>query len=179
MNKKKLLILTILASTILGCAADKEQISSTTEKKSMTAPTEKPSAPISMKYQILTTTPKVGENIEVEVSFQSKANSVIHVKTHFSDDKLSLQNDNKIWQTNMNKLGVGKAIPILKVVASENGLYYIRLVANVEIDGTMQAKSFVIPVKVGDEEIALEPVGKVTIDDKQQKVIIQKANTKN
>lgn len=179
MKTNKVLILAILTSILFGCAADREQVTSVVEEKWIVAPTGKPSAPISMKYRILTSTPKVGEEIEVEVSFQSKVESAINVKTNFSDNKLSFLNNNKSWQSSMNKSGVRQALPVLKVVAPDNGLYYIRLVANVTLDGKTLAKPFVIPVKVGDGEVALEPVGEIVIDDKGQKVIIQKAKTEN
>ena len=79
----------------------------------------------------------------------------------------------------MNKSGVREALPVLKVIAPQNGLYYIRLVANVIKDGKTLAKPFVIPVKVGDGELVLEPAGEIVTDDKGQRVIIQKAETDN
>ena len=170
------LLAATLAMVNVGCTANNDQTIAPVEKNKGIEPIGKPSAPISMSYKVLTASPQPGEAIEIELKFSSKINSDIVVKANSSANKLTLLNANKSWQSVINKSGTRQALPVLKVVASEAGLYYFRLVANVVEDGKSMAKAFVIPVKVGDSEIEIEPVGKIVTDDKGQRVIIQKAD---
>ncbi len=171
-----LLLTTAMAVMVVGCAADKERAETQVKKQTIIEPIGKPSAPISMSYKILTDSPKPGEEIEIEVNFQSKVESVIFVKANTSANKLTLINANKNWQSSMNKSGDRETLPVMKVTTSVEGLHYLRLVANVIKDGKTLAKAFVIPVKVGDSKVEIEPAGEIVTDDKGQRVIIQKAN---
>lgn len=169
------LLAAILASVNVGCTTSNDQIIGPVEKNKNVEPVGKPSAPISMSYKVLTASPQPGQEIEIELKFSSKINSAIVVEANSSANKLTLLNANKSWQSALNKSGDRQALPVLKVIGPEAGLFYFRLVANVVEDGKTMAKAFVIPVKVGDSETEVESNGKIVTDEKGQRVIIQKA----
>lgn len=176
----KIGLLVVITSMIFACTSDNNQtaVSPPTKQKTTSTPIGKPSAPISMTYNMLNSSPKPEEELNIEVNFQSSVDSPISVKMN-SAEKLSWLNNDKNWQQSLNKSGERNTLPVMKVVAPENGTYYIRLVASVNIDGKMQSKAFVIPVKVGSDSITLEPVGKTLVDEKGQRVIIQKSESNN
>ena len=157
---------------------EQQQTSAQKDQKSISPPAAKPSAPISMQYKVLTASPKPGEEIEIEVSFNSPIKSPIKSNLT-SAKKLTWMNSNKSWQSVVSKSGRREAMPRLKVIAPEDGIYYLHFVATVEIEGKLLAKPFTIPVQVGEGPFELEPVGEVIIDDKGQKVIIQEGESDN
>jgi len=171
-------LLTALIGSLVACTADHDQTITHTTEKELTQKTivGKPSAPISMSYKMLNSTAQPNEEINIEVSFQSQFDSPISIQMN-SAEKLTWLNNSKNWQREMNKSGVRETLPPLKVIAPENGLYYIRLMASVVIDGKTLSKPFTIPVKVGDGSVVLEPVGEVVVDEKGQRVIIQKSES--
>jgi len=164
---------------VFSCTSDNNQTTvKSAERKIVNTPIGKPSAPISMSYKILNTSFKANEEINIEVTFQSRIDSPISIQMN-SAKKLTWLNNNKNWQREMNKSGIRETLPPLKVIAPENGLYYIRLMASVVVDGKTLSKPFTIPVKVGDDPVELEPVGEVIIDEKGQRIIIQKSESNN
>ena len=176
----KALTVMVFAGMMVGCTSDDSAVESPakTETKKVLIPTGKPSAPITMNYVISKQNLAPGEAFSLQLNFQSALKSSISVKTN-SPEKLTLLNTQTKWQTNMTQSGEREILPVLNLVAPENGTYYIRLMASVEQDGKVFSKPFVIPVVVGDGAIHLEPVGEVVIDDNGQKVLIQKGDSSN
>ncbi len=96
-----------------------------------------------------------------------------------SAEKLTWSNNNTSWQSVLKNNGERESLPLLKIVAPADGLYYIHLMASIEKDGKVLSKPFTIPVKVGTGEVKFDPVGEVSVDQNGQKVIIQDAETKD
>lgn len=167
-------------SLLLSCSSEQENRLSAkpiTEQKSvLKTATSKTSAPISMQYKVLTQSPAVGQEIEIEVSFQSRVKSSINSKMTIAK-KLLWVNDNTTWQSGFNKLNQREALPLLKVIASEEGRFYIHLIASIEVNGKLLSKPFIIAVNVGNAALKLAPAGEIMTDEKGQKIIIQKAET--
>lgn len=174
----KVYVMVVLAGLVIGCTVDKNQVINATEKTIPISPIGKPGAPISMSYKILTESPDPGEEIEIEVKFESRIKSAIAVKAN-SNNKLIWTSTEKEWSSVANKLGVRDVLPLLRVTAPEKGIFYIHLVANVVQDGKTLAKPFTIPVKIGNDPIELESVGEVVTDESGQRIIIQKAKSDN
>ncbi len=178
MNFKAMLILAFSAS-IVGCSAEKQKVASvSTETNSATASVGKPSAPINMTYKVLTENPVPGQEIEIRVAFSSPLKSTVSANMQAAEG-LTWASANTRWQAEISKTGQYTNLPSIKVVAPANGVYYVHLVAQVMDNGKLQSKPFTIPVKVGNAEAKLQSPGEVITDEKGQKVIIQKVDTKS
>ena len=172
-------LLAVISLVLSACTADTteptKKVAET--KKQVTRPiTGKPSAPITMEYRILTSAPKAGEEIEVEVNFKSPVANIVSSKLT-SAENMTWLNSEKSWQIQSNKSGQSNAMPNLKVIAPEDGRYFLRFVAEVEVEGVKQAKPFTIAIEVGDGPFEPESTQEVVTDKKGQKVIIQKAES--
>ena len=175
----KTIIVSSLALAIAGCASEKQaQVTEVDNKEVQTASVGKPSAPISMHYKVLTENPKVGDQVEIKVEFSSTAKSTISANMTAAKS-LNWFNSEKSWQTSLNKSGQQSELPTLKVSADQKGVYYIHLMASVEVEGKTLYKPFTIPVNVGNGTVSLESPGEVVTDDKGQKVIIQSVDSDN
>ncbi|MCP4270739.1 MAG: hypothetical protein GY781_02060 [Gammaproteobacteria bacterium] len=174
-------LIAVLSSALFACTSDTSTSSSDItqkENKNVNTPIGKPSpAPITMDYKILNPLAKAGEEIQVEVKFNSREKAPV-VSTMTSAKKLTWISSDISWQSEMTKSGNRESLPILKVVAPTDGIYYIRMIATIESDGKSLSKPFIIPVKVGNAVVELEPVGEVVTDEKGQTVIIQKTDGK-
>ncbi|WP_168204027.1 hypothetical protein [Aliikangiella coralliicola] len=169
----------LLGGALMACTSESGQrVVSQVEKSPVSHTYSKPGAPITMTYNVLTSSPKAGEEIEIEVSFKSAAKSSVKSEMA-SAKKLTWLNGNTNWTSQLQKSGQRESLPVLKVIAPQNGIYYINLVASVEQDGKTMAKPFTIPVKVGEGPFELAPVGEVVTDEKGQRVIVQKAESNN
>ena len=173
-----LVTLTVL---LTACGTD-TKVEQTTEApvktKASTTTYQKPGAPISMNYQILTQAPQPGDEIEIEVRFDSSIKSTISTKMT-KGENLTLLNQEKSWQSFANKSGDFGTLPKLRFTADSEGIHYLNLIATVEEEGEVLSRPFIIPIKVGNGEVELESVGEVVTDGKGQKVIIQKAQKSN
>ncbi len=167
----------MLNGSVLACSTEAQRAASANPAPSGQL-TQKQSVPISMQYQILTQSPQAGDEIEIEVSFQTSLNSMVSSKMTGAK-RLNVVNAYHSQQPVLNQNMALKTSPQpnLKVTAPNDGVYYIHFIAETEQDGQTIAKPFVIPVKVGSGKIELEPVGKIVTDDKGQKVIIQEAES--
>ena len=163
----------LVTSLMFACSTEATKVNAS-EKKTTVVNGDKPGAPISMQYNVLTQSPQAGEEIEIQVSFNSRVKTPVMVEMT-SAEKLTWLNSNKTWQNNFNKSGTREASPNLKVIANENGVFHIHLVASIEENGVVVSKPFTIAVQVGNGERQLETVGEVMTDSKGQKVIVQKA----
>ena len=178
---RKLALLSISICILAGCTADTtetSQVDSKIDKQPVSAIVGKPSAPITMQYRLLTTSPKAGEEIEIEVSFDSTAATTVTSQLT-SAENLTWLNREKNWHSTSSKSGEHASLPRIKVVAPQDGRYYLRFVAEVEINGEKQAKPFTIAINVGDGAVNVDSVGEVITDEKGQKLIIQKAESDN
>ena len=180
LKDRTLMILMMFTLALAGCSSDGSVAVSQakTETKKVVVPVGKSSAPITMNYVISKENLEPGEAFSIQMNFQSSLPSSISVKTN-PPEKLTLLNSQTNWQSKRTKSGERESLPVLSLVAPENGTYYVRLMASVEQDGEVFSKSFVIPVVVGDGAIHLEPVGKIVIDDNGQKILIQKGDSTN
>ena len=175
-------ILKLLASvatlTVILWACSTDNNTTQSSDKKINPSTVKPSAPISMNYEILTALPKAGQEIEIKLTFDSKFDAV--VTTHMtSAKKLSWLSSQKSWKSNLAGSDQQNMLPNIKVVAPKDGLYYIHFVASIVQDGKVLPKAFTIPLQVGEGPFKPEPVGEVITDDKGKKVIIQKGESDN
>ena len=177
MKLERIIVLS-LALGIAGCTTDTKKVLTEGEKIVESAPVGKPSAPISMNYKVLTENPKPGQEIEIQIEFSSTISSSISAEMKAAKD-LTWINSEKTWEVSMSKSGESKALPSLKVSASENGMYYVYLMASITDNGKKLYKPFTIPVKVGNGELNLESPGEIQVDDKGQRVIIQKGESDN
>ncbi len=175
----------VAVSLVSGCTAEpgmpeinKVEHQAKIEKKVVTTPIGKPSAPITMSYVISKENIKPGDEFTVDLEFQSRVDSKISINTN-SFKKLNLMNTQKSWSTGMIKSGKRDSQPKLNFVATENGTFYIKLMAGVVQDGNILLKPFVVPVVVGDGAVNLQAVGEVITDEKGQRVIVQKGSTNN
>ncbi len=174
MNKLFKNLSVILATTFMvACTAETPQKNMNSNQKTITV-NGKSGAPITMEYSVITQSPKAGDEIEIQVSFKSKLRSAVKVEVT-SAEKLTWLSGDKNWQNIVNKSGIRESQPPLRVIASEDGVYYIHLIASIEENNSIMAKPFTIPVSVGNGVRILEEVGDVVTDEKGQKVIIQKA----
>ncbi len=164
-----------LSSLLLACSSESTQVNKNITKEVMVNG-GKTGAPIEMQYKILTQSPKAGEEIEVQVQFNSRVKAPVQIEMS-PDKKLTLLSDTKNLQSTLNKSGIREAMPVIKVMAAEDGIYYIHLIASVEENNSIMAKPFTIAVRVGDAQKVLEEVGEVITDEKGQKIIIQEAET--
>lgn len=187
MKKTALILSTLLSLGLVACKTEQDASAMTlADQTTQPAPAQagaeirvnggKPSpAPISMNYQILTENPKAGQEIEVQVGFSSQLKSAIHTRIS-EPERFSLLNSTRSFTTQPNQFAKPGTSPKLVVVAPEDGIYYLRLIATIELDGQPVSKPFVIPVKVGSGEVKLQPVGEKVTDDSGQTLIIQKAD---
>ncbi len=169
-----------LLAIISACSMEKDSNSSSKSagKDNPIRITGKPSVPISMSYTISKNNLVAGDDFDVAISFQSKIDSSITVKTN-SFKKLIGLNAKQTWKVKQTKSGEKELMPLLKFEALGNGTHYIRFTASVVEDGVTLTKPFIIAVEVGNAEVKLKSAGKVIIDDKGQTVIIQKAGSNN
>jgi hypothetical protein len=177
--KFKTILAITLAVAITGCSADKAPVVPEKAKtKPSTGSVGKPSAPISMSYKVLTENPMPGQEIEIQVVFSShiKKDVSANVKTA---ENLTWVSSEKSWQASFSKSGQYSAVPNLKVVAQEKGIFYIHIMANVMDNGKALYKPFVIPVNVGNVERTLESPGEIIVDENGQAVIVQKVDSDN
>ena len=178
-NVKSYSIACALTLGLVACGAEvqTEQPTDVSSKKATHSHSyQKPGAPIEMTYQVLTQAPQVGDEIEIEVSFDSSIKSMISTQMNAAKG-LEFLNENTSWQSFANKSGLFESLPRLRVIAPSEGLFYINLVASIEEDGKVQSRPFVIPVKVGNGEVKLESTGQVITDENGQKLIVHKAQT--
>jgi|GEM_PF-3596016 len=174
-------LMAISASLLVACTTDstEQTVAQTPEKKEkVVMTTSKTTAPISMKYQLLTQSPKAGEEIEIAISFDSSIQSEVK-SSMTSAEKLTWLNAKTSWQSGMSKTGQRESLPTLKVVAPKDGIYYISFVATVEYEGKTLARPFTIPVQVGDGPFEKAQKDETVVDDKGQRVIIQKGESDN
>jgi len=137
----------------------------------------KPSAPISMAYQVLTKSPQPGQEIEIAVSFKSTQQSNINAQLQ-SAEKLTWVNAEKSWQSSPQKNGAWSSLPHLKVVAPQNGLYFIHMMASVELDGKLVYKPFTLAVQVG-EPSTTNPNANIIEDENGEKLHVQQGDSHN
>lgn len=176
MNYIKPLGTVLLASVCLFACA--ETVQNTPVKKVNNFIGKPSSAPISMSYQVLTKTPKVGQPIEVATKFTSNVLAPIDVKLT-SAKQMKWSGTETFWQSKLNAQGKYQNVPTFNVTAKNEGTFYIRLMASIEVDGKVRSKPFVIPVTVGQPLQKLESNANVKTDSKGQKIIIQKAEQSN
>ncbi|MCP3674254.1 MAG: hypothetical protein GY829_07265, partial [Gammaproteobacteria bacterium] len=169
-------LITVLSYMLFACTSDtSSSVIAQTKNKNMSTPIGKPSsAPITMDYKILNPLAKAGEEIHVEVKFNSREKAPVNSKITSANSKITsakkltwISSDTS-WQSEMTKSGNRESLPIMKVVAPTDGIYYIRMMATIELDGKSLSKPFIIPVRVGDSTFELEPVGEVVTDEKGQ-----------
>ena len=173
MNNRKIITLALLTSFMFSCTTETTKVTEAENQPAMVNG-GKPSAPISMQYKVLTQSPQVGEEIEIQVNFNSRIKSAVMVEMT-SAKKLTWLNTNKTWQNSFNKSGSRETSPNIKVIGNEVGVFHINLIASIEENGSVVSKPFTIAVQVGNGERQLETVGEVMTDSKGQKVIVQKA----
>jgi len=173
----KLSVIVILAATMVGCTVESNKKTSELNKSVPVQPLGKPSAPISMSYKILTESPKAGDEIEIQVRFQSRVKSPIKVQMDNAKN-LTWHNSSKNWEPRVNKSGLSEPLPLIKISAPKNGLYYVNLIASVKEDGQMLAKPFTIPVRIGEGSVELDSTGEVMVDENGQKIIVHKIEPK-
>ena len=177
MNFKTVLAIT-LAVAITGCTDKAPTVSEKNKIKLSTTSVGKPSAPISLNYQVLTENPVPGQEIEIKVAFSSLIKTDISINVKAAEN-LTWISTEKSLQSSLNKSGQYSEVPNLKVMAQENGIFYIYIMANVMENGQALYKPFVIPVNVGNVEKVIESPGNVVVDENGQIVIIQKVDTDN
>lgn len=177
--KSKLVLTSAIILSLAGCTADSSQTIMLEGKDSQSSPISKPSAPISMVYKVLTENPKAGDEIEIQVEFSSSISSTVSSKMKTSKD-LDWLNTKSEWNSTLNKSGLRSDIPMLKVSAPKDGVYYVNLMASViDESGKVLYKPFTIPVTVGNGTVILESPGEIVLDEKGQKVIIQNVDSNN
>lgn len=141
----------------------------------------KPSAPINVEYQLLTPAPKPGDEIHIQLNLTSVTQSPIDCQL-ISANQLTWLNQQTGWQIQADQSGNYAQLPLFKMVAPAEGLFYLYLSASIEIDGQIMQKPFAIPVAVGDiSKLSKSAAAKsadqnhIQIDQKGQKILIQKA----
>lgn len=176
----KTLLVTFVAAGLVACSSEQPNVASTEVSKSAKAPFKrsigKTGAPIDMQYKILNAKPQVGQEIEIEVSFNTPLKSSVNSQFH-APEKLIWVSSAKSFESSVNKASQRSTIPNIKVVAEKEGVFYVHLVASVMHDGKRLAKPFTIPVRVGNGAFELEKPGEVKVDEKGQTIIVQKAET--
>ncbi|MBO1256165.1 hypothetical protein J3L16_10765 [Alteromonas sp. 5E99-2] len=162
-------------SLLMGCGSGVDVASSEESSKAdLKHNYQKPGAPIEMTYKVLTQAAQAGDEVEIEVSFDSPVKSTISTKLNPLKN-MSLVNDKTSWQSHVAKSGEFESLPNLKLKAQADGLYYVTLVASIEVDGNVQSKPFVIPIKVGKGNVNLESSGEIIVDESGNKLIVHKA----
>ena len=129
----------------------------------------KPSAPIKMDYQLLGK-PVIGQPLEISVNLSTPINKTVNAK--YSHEK-QLHSDNHRQLSFKPASGRKPENRIISITPMEEGIHYITIMAEVEIDDRIQAKSFVIPIEVGevDWKKHLAPEGTIKNDSNGGKVI--------
>lgn len=165
---------------IFGCTSETSQTETASIEKAEVVHkyVGKPSAPILMNYEISNKQIEAGEEFEVNIEFSTSTKSEISLAST-SAKTLNLLSDSKNWRSDILKPGEKAKAPSLRLIATENGTHYIKLVASIQHEGKIKSKPFVIPVVVGDGQVNLKAAGEVITDDKGQKVIIQKGDSTN
>ena len=170
-------VFAVVLMILTGCTKETQTtVVGTTDKGATTQTTSKPSAPIYMSYKVMTESPAPGEEILIAVDFSSSIKSEVSAEMA-SAKKLTWVSNQTKWRFSPSKSEDLNDQTKFRVVAPEDGVYYINFVASVEQDGKVQRKPFTIPVNVGNGKVNLQSAGEVIIDDKGQKVIVQEVDS--
>lgn len=138
----------------------------------------KPQPPVDMKYKFTSAKSSgVGENIEIELTFTSKAmveDLVVQLNT---DSGLIMMNSSDQYSFGPQSKG-DKSVLNLTVQPEAVGYYYIYISASLVDGGTRQSRSFNIPVNVGNVNAKqyMKPAGVVQEDSTGQKIISMPAS---
>ena len=95
MNNQKLITLLLATSFMFACSTEATSTNAP-EKQQPSVLGHKPGAPITMQYTVLTDSPKVGEEIAIQVNFNSRVKTAVMVEMT-SAEKLTWLNTNKTW----------------------------------------------------------------------------------
>lgn len=169
------LLFILLSFSIAACSTDEKKL------PEMAAPDKaedkaskhedrspgKPSAPISLNYELLGE-PKVGKQLQINVNLRGSGTGAkstpVNAKVSYAKQlagqsgtvsKLAFKADSKKSDSQS-----------IVVTPSENGLFYVSIHASTVVDGKLMHKSFAIPVTVGNVDWAkqLQPEGQIKGD---------------
>ncbi len=175
---KKLLITLALSTLFLTACSSEQSLVNSTKNTASTHQDYigKATAPIEMSFQLSKKTFSVGENIEVEISFDSKIKKSITTKLSESKNLQQLSSNNN-WNLAFNKSGDRQAPEKLTFMAEQEGRFYLDFVASIEVDGKLMHKAFSIPIQVG--QVTTQNVDGVVTDETGKKVKVYKLKENN
>jgi hypothetical protein len=185
-----LIVIAALAATRAACADDAPEAAAGAASATEAAPqpkiveankkasghlvaavaTGKPGAPVQMRFDIASR-PKLGEAFEVAVELSADAPNVGNLQVVFqATDGLEIRGGSEIAAA---APAVGQALAHKIVVQPlREGIFYISAVATADVNGVVEARSFAIPVIVGNAAPASanKPSGILGTDAKGEKI---------
>jgi hypothetical protein len=185
-----LIVVAALVATLAACADDAPEAAAGAASTAEAAPqpkiveankkasgnlvaavaTGKPGAPVQMRFDIANR-PKLGEAFEVAVEVSADAPNVGNLQVVFqATDGLEIRGGSEIAAA---APAAGQALAHKIVVQPlREGIFYISAVATADVNGVVEARSFAIPVIVGNAAPASanKPSGTLGTDAKGEKI---------
>ena len=132
----------------------------------------KPGAPVDMQFQ-MAKSPAVGEILEVAVQLVNKIPVGRMTVKYTLPAELESTDAEHLVIFDQLETGSSSAITI-NLVPQAEGVFYVNLFVSMESEGSVQSRSFAIPVNVGDvepEKHLKKSPGKVSTDEKGRRII--------
>ena len=136
----------------------------------------KPSAPISMRYEIMSN-PVVGQAVQINVSVTS-AEGPVDVRYSITDRSALQFQQGQVESLEIADPSTG-AVQQLSVVPMREGRLYVTVSAEVQAPGGSMIRSMSIPIKVGAAPAEATPNGEVVEGPDGQTVISLPAQESN
>ncbi|MCW9014967.1 MAG: hypothetical protein OQL06_14440 [Gammaproteobacteria bacterium] len=132
----------------------------------------KPVAPIDINYA-MSKSAAVGETLEVEVQISTRKNvddlKVVYTTPH-QLESADMKMKHSFGSVNANE----KQVVNISVIPQSKGMYYIKLLATLVVDGRSQSRSFAIPVNIGNVDpkaYMKSPTGEVIDNGSGRRII--------
>jgi len=132
--------------------------------------------PVDVKYRLLDT-PQVGQPFSLELTIVSSvATSAIGYKI---DAESGLSVDRTALSRNFSdKAAMSPVTTTLTITPLQEGRFYLRVSANVLVNGVNKSRIITIPIQVGEGSRQLEQMGVVMTDDEGNPVVSLPATEK-
>lgn len=134
-------------------------------------------APIELEYQPFTKPLVAGQRVQLDLRFKVGQNiDRLSVETNSSNSIASMQKQaTRLLKVAPNGLSDAMSVDMTPV---KDGIYYVNVIASVEVAGQKQFRTFAIPVIVGkaDWNAYLKPDGDLTQDHNGRRILVQPAH---